>query len=108
MGHEREGGVSRSSSLPERESWSRDWELLAAAGICGLRLGERLCVFVVEEAAVAAERLPKTRRTRFWGWPGGGVLAGDAICLQSGCSVIPAFPFAASTCDESDHPPRPL
>jgi len=58
------------------------------AGICGLRLGERLCAFAVEEATVAAERLPKTRRTRFCG----GVLAGVAMCLQSGVCVMPAFP----------------
>jgi len=95
MGHEREGGVSRSSSLPERESWSRDWELLAVAGIKGLRLGERLCALAVAEAAVAVVRPPKTRRTRFWVWAGGGVLA---ICLQSGYSVTPSSSCSSLTC----------
>jgi hypothetical protein len=77
IGQERVLLVSRSSSAPERESWSREFELPEWTRR-GLRLGDLLCV------GVEGESPPNTRRARD--------LFGSVIIKRSLLSPCPLEP----------------
>jgi hypothetical protein len=79
IGQDRLG--SRSSSVPERLSWSRDWELPEWVRR-GLRLGDLLC------EGVGGASSPKTRRVRGWGF--GSITGEGNSFLGEGIVVIDA------------------